>query len=119
MFLHKGKNVTVMVHRDDFVAVGDPDHLESTKVALSHTYKINIEVLASAAKDATYARTFKKLVRMTDAGTELEADPRHAGLVIGDLIFEDCRPSRVHGAKATKEQVEHRVIKPSGNRVEM
>ena len=31
LFFHKGKNVTVMVHGDDFVAVGDPGHLESTK----------------------------------------------------------------------------------------
>ena len=82
-----------MVHGDDFVAVGDPGHLESTKAALSNKYKIKTEVLGSTANDAKEVRTFNKMVRMTDAGIELEADPRHAELVIRDLGLEKCRPS--------------------------
>ena len=59
LFFHKGKNVTVMVHGDDFVAVGDPEHLESTKAALSNKYKIKTEVLGSAAKDAKEVGIFE------------------------------------------------------------
>ena len=36
LFFHMSKNVTVMVQGDDFVAVGGPAHLESTKAALSN-----------------------------------------------------------------------------------
>ena len=61
---------------------------------------------------------FNNLVRMTDAGIELVADPRHAEFVIRDLGLEKCRSSRVPGAKVTKEKAEHRVIKRSGNWVE-
>ena len=75
LFFHKGKNVAVMVHRYDFVALGDPDHLDSTKAALSNEYKIKSEVLGSAAKQAEEVRTCNRMVRMTDAGIELEADP--------------------------------------------
>ena len=105
LFFHKGENVTVMLHGDDFVAVCDPDFLESTKVALSNNNKIKTEVLGSAAADAKDVRILNKMVRMTDAGIEQVADPRHAELVIRDLGFETCRPSRVPGAKATKEKV--------------
>ena len=93
LFFRKGKNVTVMVHGDDFVAVGDPDHLESTKAALSNKYKIKTEVLGSAEVDAQKVRTLNKMVCITDAGIELEADTRHAVLVIRDLGFKKCRPS--------------------------
>ena len=68
LFFHRGKNVTVMVHMDDFVAVGDPDDLESSKAALSHKYKIKTEVLGGAAKDANKVSILNTMVRMTDAG---------------------------------------------------
>ena len=71
-----------MVHGDDFVAAGDPDHLESAKM-----------VLGSAATDAKEVSTLNKMVRMTDAGIEPEADPRHAELVVRELGLGKCRTS--------------------------
>ena len=68
---HHTKNVTVMVYGNDFVAVGDPAPLESTKAALSNKYKIKTEVLGSAAADAKEVRILNKMVHMTDAGLEL------------------------------------------------
>ena len=94
-----------MVHVDDFVDFGDPDHLESTKAALSNTYKIKTGVLGSAAKDAKELRAFDKMVRMTDAGIELEVDPRHAELVVGDLGLEKRRPSRMPGARRPRKKL--------------
>ena len=44
-------------------------------------------------------RILNKVVRITDGGIELEADPRHAELVIKELGLEDAKPSAVPGSK--------------------
>ena len=116
MFYHRTKDVTVVVHGDDFAAAGDPKHLESTKGALSEKYKIETEVLGSAASDMKGVRILNRVVRITDQGIELEADSRHSELVIRELGLEGCRPSRVHGSKIVADQVGSRVIKPSASR---
>ena len=40
-----------------------------------------------------------KVVRYTATGIELEADPRHAEIVIRDLGLTECKTSKVLGAK--------------------
>ena len=56
-----------------------------------------------------------KIIRLTDGGLELEADPRHAELVVHELRVENCRVSKVPGSKATgeRERDGHRVTTPS------
>ena len=44
-----------------------------------------------------------KIIRVTDGGLELEADPRHAELVVRELGVDNCRVSKVPGSKATGE----------------
>ena len=48
-------------------------------------------------------RILNKVVRWTPEGVELEADPRHAELVVRELGLENARASRVPGVKPGKE----------------
>ena len=41
-----------------------------------------------------------KVIRYAKDGVELEADPRHAELVIRELGLEGAKPSKIPGAKA-------------------
>ena len=104
-----------MVHGDDFVAVGDPKFLAETELALSNKYKIKTEMLGSDEGDAREIKVPNKIIRLTESGVELEADPRHAELVVRELGVEGCRVSKVPGFKATgeRERDGHRVTKPS------
>ena len=49
-----------------------------------------------------------KIVRWTPAGIELEADPRHAEIVIRELGLEQAKPVTTPGAKPPKEDQEER-----------
>ena len=44
---------------------------------------------------------------MTDSRVELEADPRHAELVVRELGVENCRVFKVPGSKATGEREQY------------
>ena len=50
LFYHKDKDVAIMVHGDDFVAVGDPKHLAETAAAASEKYKIKTETLGDGCQ---------------------------------------------------------------------
>ena len=50
LFDHRSLDVSVMVHGDDFVAVGPDKHLEDIKSTLSEKYKIKIEQLGGVRR---------------------------------------------------------------------
>ena len=47
-----------------------------------------------------------RIVRWTPTGIELEADPRHAEIVIRELGLEQAKPVATPGVKPTKEEQE-------------
>ncbi len=103
LFRHEENGVVVMVHGDDFVAVGEAQYLKATKKALEDKYKIKVETLGSDKGDAKEIRVLNKVIRLTEQGLELEADPRHAELVVRALGLEAAKPSPTPGTKATKK----------------
>ena len=102
-----------MVHGDDFVAIGEPHQLASVEAMLGNKYKIKTETLGHDKGNVQEVKILNKIVRITDAGVELEADPRHAELVVRELGLEGCKPSKAPGSKAVSEKAEARAIKPS------
>ena len=113
LFYHEAKEVAVMVHGDDFVAVGDPKHLAETEAILAKKYKIKVERLGPDDGDMKEVKILNKIVRITTEGIELETDPRHAELIVRELGLEGCKATTVPGSKAAKERPISRVIKPS------
>ena len=113
LFYHAAKDVAVMSHGDDFVAVGNPKHLAETESALSEKYIIKTEMLGADTGDVKEVKILIKIVRLTGEGVELEADPRHAELVVRELGVGNCRTTRVPGSKMVSERSEARVTKPS------
>ena len=45
LFFHPGKDVAIMVHGDDFVAVGAEKDLADTRATFEAKYKLNVECL--------------------------------------------------------------------------
>ena len=71
------------------------------------------KTLGSGAEDAKEVRILNNVIRMPDDGVELEADPRHAELIVRELGLEGCKPSKAPGAKIIEGRAENRVIRPS------
>ena len=80
LFHHSGLGVSIMVHGDDFVAVGPNQNLSDTRRVLEDKYKLKVETLGVGKGQSPEMRRLNKVVRWTDGGLELEADPRHAEL---------------------------------------
>ena len=93
-----------MVHGDDFIAVGQAGELKDTEELLGKHYKIKTEMLGSDSKDAKEVRVLNKIIRITSEGLELEADPRHAELVVHDLGLAEAKATRTPGIKESSKK---------------
>ena len=82
LFHHPSTKVAVLVPTSDFVAVGNKASLRDTRKSLADKYKLKVQNLANG-KDCVYeVRFLNKFFRCTEGCIELEADPRHAELVV-------------------------------------
>ena len=99
LFHHDKHDVTIMVHGDDFVAVGQEEYVVEAEKALKSKYKIKTETLGLGEKDVREVNILNKVIRIDKDGLELEADPRHIELIVRELGLEGCRPSKTPGSK--------------------
>ena len=102
LFWNPATDVAIMVHGDDFVGVGSPEDLKATREVLNDKYKIKVETLGGGTEDTKEIRVLNKVLRYTEKGVELEADPRHAELVIRQLGLEEAKPSITPGVKRAR-----------------
>ena len=102
LFWNESTDVAIMVHGDDFVAVGCEESLKATRKTLNDKYKIKVETLGGEPGDAKEIRVLNKVLRYTGEGVELEADPRHSELVIRQLGLEGAKPSSTPGVKSAR-----------------
>ena len=99
LFRHPVTGVSIMVHGDDFIAVGNNKALLATRRTLLDKYRIKVKVLGEGSDCVREVRALNKVIRRTDEGIELEADPRHAEIVEKELGLADAKPSKVPGTK--------------------
>ena len=103
LFYNPKTDVAVMVHGDDFVAVGDTKGLAGIRKALEGKYKLKVQTLGARKECTREIRVLNKVVRYTDTGIELEADPRHAEIVVRDLGLSESKISKVPGQKEERD----------------
>ena len=100
MFVFNPKdNVALMVHGDDFAAVGPDGALQKLKAVLSGRYKDKTELLGAGAGDLKEVRILNRVVQMHDTGVTLEADPRHIELIVKDFGLDTGNGAATPGDK--------------------
>ena len=82
VLFHPAKGLTTLVHGDDYASSGKPQHLKWLKKELSKTFEIKTTVVGKGKDDASESKILNRIVRRTSGGWELEADLRHAELII-------------------------------------
>ena len=75
LFHHDQHDVTIMVHGDDFVAVGKEEYVAEAEKALKSKYKIKTEVLGLGKDDVKEVKILNEAIRIGEDGLKLEAGP--------------------------------------------
>ena len=82
VFHHSEKDIKTLVHGDDYVSAGGAEAMAWLESELEKAYEIQTQKLSDAADCKTEGKVLNRIVRQTSDGWEIEADPRHAELVI-------------------------------------
>ena len=99
LFHSPAEDCSIMVHGDDFVAVGDEKATKKLQVSLEKAYKVKCEVLGDGKDEKSEIRVLNRIIRRVDTGFALEADPRHAEIIVRDLGLIGAKPSKLPGSK--------------------
>ena len=120
LFWHSELDARLVVHGDDIWVLADSGSLATLMPRLHKTYELKVDgILGPDEGDDKAVRSLNKLLRLVpDVGIEIEADPRHAEIMAGELGLTRAprRPVTTPGSKADAEasgadpaQLEHPV----------
>ena len=95
MFHHPGRNILTVVHGDDYASTVDEEHLEWLKAELERKFEIKTTMIGLGVTDASEGKILNRSIRVTKDGWEIEADPRHAELLIEQHGLEGANPRKI------------------------
>ena len=81
-----------MVHGDDFISTGPDDSLKWMEQMLSKDFKIKTSKIGPEKDDDKELKVLNRILRYTDSGIEMEADLRHAEIIVQQLGLENAKP---------------------------
>jgi hypothetical protein len=106
VFYHKEKDLSVVVHGDDFTFCGVEEDLLWIKELMEEWFEIKVRaILGQDEGDQKEVVILGRIVRWKDWGIEYEADPKHKKIVEEYFGFESGSRALTHnGDKDEKEE---------------
>ena len=98
-FWHEKWDVRVLVHGDDFVAIGPNEGLEKFRGMMEASYECKVESVGPGPEEQKELRVLGRIISYTEDGLRYEADPRHAEAVVEKLGLKDSNPAPTPAAK--------------------
>ena len=91
-FDHAKWGVSVVVHGDDFTALGTDEGLDHYEKGMQAAFEVKPKGrLGRGPNDPKEMRILNRYVRITERGLSYEADPRHVELLARSLGLEDYK----------------------------
>ena len=91
VFWHPVRKICTIVHGDDYVSSALPADLEWLKLELEKSYEIKTQKLGMSKGWDREGKVLNRIVSCDETGWSIEADPRHAELVVEQLGIETAR----------------------------
>lgn len=100
LYHHAGRKIRTLVHGDDFVTVGGRKAVKAFNKLLRSRFDIKSFVIGGDASlgDVQDRRVLNRVIRRTPEGFEMEADQRHAELMIESLGLSSAKGATTPGS---------------------
>ena len=107
VLVHAEKCITALVHGDDYVSAGPVGNQDWLEVQMSAAYAIQTHRLGMHSGWERQGKVLNRVVTYDNTGWRLEADPRHAELIIKHLGVGDLRAVATPGVDEADEADKH------------
>ena len=98
-FFHDERNISIVVHGDDFNALGVADELNWYEKELATHFEIKIRGRMGPGGDCDQIKILNRILTLTKDGLEYEADPRHADLLLSSMGLTKSNSVSTPGVK--------------------
>ena len=103
-FYHAEWKVQVVVHGDDFSALGTSASLTKFEAGIQHKFEVKLKGrLGTGPDDLKEMRVLNRIIRVTQSGLLYEPNPRHIEMLTRDLNLGDCNFRVTPGEKTNPE----------------
>ena len=99
VFFNKDRNITIVVHGDDFNALGVAAELDWYETELAKHFEIKIRGRMGPGGDCTEIKILNRILRLTPEGLTYEADPRHVDLLASSMNLDASKGVGTPGVK--------------------
>ena len=103
VFVNVDRQIVTLVHGDDYVSSGPIDSLDWLEAQLAASYEIQTQKLGMQRGLERQGKVLNRVVTVDEVGWRLEADPRHAELIIEQLGVGDLREAATPGVDGADE----------------
>ena len=87
VFHHPERDIKTLIHGDDYVSAGSDESMDWLEAELAKAYEIQTQKLGGSKEQKVEGKVLNRILRHTSSGWEIEADPRHAELVIEPVSY--------------------------------
>ena len=124
LFFHPDRNISIVVHGDDFNALAVKAELDWYEIELAKHFEIKIRGRMGPGGTCEQIKIFNRILALTADGLEYEADPRHVDLLASSMALSASHSVTTPGVKepeaddsATKqdESNENQLLNPDGD----
>ena len=112
VYWHPTRDITTLVHGDDYASSGLGKELQWLDRELRKRFEIKVCIVSRDAEDVTETKILNRIIRATADGWELEADPKHAKLIIEELGLKQAKCVWCHRVMM-KQMMETTVVTPN------
>ena len=99
-FYHPTRDIAIVVHGDDFTAIGEDEDLDWYEASLGKYFELKLRGrLGAGDKDVKEMRILNRILRIDSQGLKYEADPRHAEILIQSLGISNAKSVISPGVK--------------------
>ena len=89
VFWHPEKHIKTLVHGDDYVSLGSVEAMSWLEKELEKAYEIKTQKIGMTEGYKAEGKVLNRVIRRTSDGWDIQADPRHAELVVEQLGLKD------------------------------
>ena len=88
---HSGRSLWTMVHGDDYVTSGYDTDLRWLQGKFEGAYELKTQHIGPCASGFSEGNVLNRVIRWGNGVLQLEADPRHAGLIVEQLGLDSSK----------------------------
>ena len=100
IFHHADRDISLVVHGDDFTALGNDDQLTWYEEELQKSFEVKLRGrLGEGCPGPQEIRILNRIVTIDEHGLQYEADPRHCDLLASSLSLSSSSHAATPGVK--------------------